>query len=503
MDRIFTVSDFARFLGILLIAGRGVGKSRLMGRFFLPQDAYRGIPTIVIDPIGETIDNFLSKILEMPRAIQEKIWPRVIYCEMAGRGGYITPFPLWYRLGTESLYQIAQRPLELIRKADAYLAHAPVHGWNPTWLIGTHAGSVLYSLGCQITELENLLTFPEHWDSRFAQIENTEARASIEFFRREYSKWSKDRRISRSEALRIKAATFTLDPSSRAMFGAAKPHVELRNVMEKRQIVLFDFSGVTDLERRRFMLMWIVSWIMSYLKARGPGHDKMPLSLLIDEFSLLTNFQSLAENSFEQELDELINVYSRSHRLWLTIASQSIGQFSDNMQHSLFSMGTDIFGRIDSIEDAEKIAKTFSTLNPWEVKSQRPIMWKYGQVGSINTYLPISEQIRIEAEKFRNLKRFEFLIRAALEEGSVDSSLHPITIENFDRGKYVNKQLVEQAKEILRKSSGLPIEPILAEITARVPASPALPELKPHPKLPRYEPNRLTLPKEDPDDDPR
>jgi len=501
--RFLILSDDIRAMGIHLVANRGTGKSRLLGRFLIPQDIYRGVPTIVIDPIGETINNVISKLCELPAAIQGQIWKRVIYIDMAGRGGSVCPFPLYYQLGNESLYQISQRPLDVIRKADAYLATAPVHGWNPTYLIGTHAGRVLFACGCQISELEYLLAYPWLWESRFAEAEQKypEVKRSTDFFRR-FSKWSSDRRQSRTEALLIKAATFTLDPETLAMFSASTPSIDIGTIIEKGQTVLLDFSGVTDLERRRFMLMWVVSYIMSYLKARGPGFTHKPLSLGIDEFSLLTNFQSTAESTFEQELDELINVYSRSHRLWLTISSQSIGQFSEKIQAALLSLGTQIFGAISDMESAEKIAKWFGEIDPWAVKTVRVVAAGRHSVVTTPIYLPLIEQTFLEAKRLQSLPKFTFLVRPAIAEGTVAKELFCGTIEHFDAGRYVDLALVNKAKALLSKRSGVPVETILAGIAERTPSVPPLPPqssvavLKPYEKSRRY-----LLPKHDEDTD--
>src|SRR5689334_17339269 len=100
-----------RDLGVHIAAARGHGKSQLIGSYFVPQDILQGIPTIVIDPIGETINYILSKIARLKSSLQEEIWPHITYIDLAGRSGYVSPFPLYYRLGNESLYEIAQRPL--------------------------------------------------------------------------------------------------------------------------------------------------------------------------------------------------------------------------------------------------------------------------------------------------------------------------------------------------------------------------------------------------------
>src|SRR5215216_1923095 len=160
LNRCCWVPDDARSMGIHIQAGKGSGKSRLMGRGIAWQDFIRGVPLVIFDPHGPTIDNFLDKITRMPREIQERLWRRVRYVNMSERAGHVIAFPLYYRMGTESLYDISQRFLDVLRKLDPYLQTASVEGWNPLWRTGTHIGMILAALNFQITEAEKLLQNP-------------------------------------------------------------------------------------------------------------------------------------------------------------------------------------------------------------------------------------------------------------------------------------------------------------------------------------------------------
>ena len=91
--KLLWVSDRARRMGIHLVAGKGSGKSRMMGRIIAWLDFIKGIPQLVLDPVGGTIDNFLDKMLRLPQVVQEELWPRVTYVDMSGRGGRVIPMP--------------------------------------------------------------------------------------------------------------------------------------------------------------------------------------------------------------------------------------------------------------------------------------------------------------------------------------------------------------------------------------------------------------------------
>ena len=114
-----SLSRSSRSMGIYVLAGRGTGKSRLLGRKITMQDFLAGILQVIFDPIGATIDNFLDKVIRfldpLPRVDRDLFWDRIIYVDMSGKDGYITPFPLYYRMGSElSLLEISERYLQTI-----------------------------------------------------------------------------------------------------------------------------------------------------------------------------------------------------------------------------------------------------------------------------------------------------------------------------------------------------------------------------------------------------
>src|ERR687895_123471 len=190
-----TLPASGRVMGLYVLAGRGTGKSRLLGRKIASGDFFAGIPQVIFDPVGATIDNFLDKVTwflhDYPQLEPGPIWDRIIYVDMSGKDGCITPFPLYYRLGTErSLLEISERYLQTIIKSNPDLFRAQVMGWPPLHRIGDYSGIVLSALGYQITEAEDLLENPEAWEAagRFAKAEQVspEAKRAVAYFRNKY-----------------------------------------------------------------------------------------------------------------------------------------------------------------------------------------------------------------------------------------------------------------------------------------------------------------------------
>ena len=189
------LSRSARSMGIYLLAGRGTGKSRLMGRKIAMQDYLAGFPQVIFDPVGATIDNFLDAMTGflqyIPADERHLFWDRIVYVDMSGKDGIVVPFPLYYRLGTErSLLESSRRYLQTIIKSNPDLFHAQVLGWPPLHRIGVLSGILLSALGYQITEAEDLLDSPETWEAAglFAQAEQVspEAKRAVSYFRNKY-----------------------------------------------------------------------------------------------------------------------------------------------------------------------------------------------------------------------------------------------------------------------------------------------------------------------------
>src|SRR5688500_20278280 len=111
-----TLPHSARAMGIYILGARGSGKSRLSGRVIAWQDYRAEIPLVIIDPLGGTIDNFLDKLSRFLQYVHPAkhswYWSRVRYVDMSGKTGDITPWPLYYKTGSQlPLRQVTERYL--------------------------------------------------------------------------------------------------------------------------------------------------------------------------------------------------------------------------------------------------------------------------------------------------------------------------------------------------------------------------------------------------------
>jgi hypothetical protein len=215
-----SLSRDSRSMGIYVLAGRGTGKSRLLGRKIAMQDFLAGFPQVIFDPVGATIDKFLDSVTGflqyIPAAERSLFWDRITYVDMSGKNGAVVPFPLYYKLSTErSLLEIAERYLQTIVKSNPDLFHAQVLGWPPLHRIGVYSGIVLSALGYQITEAEDLLDNPEAWEASglFAKAEQVspEAKRAVSYFRSTYIPMREVDRARLTTPFLDKIFSFSLD----------------------------------------------------------------------------------------------------------------------------------------------------------------------------------------------------------------------------------------------------------------------------------------------------
>lgn len=472
-DKLLWLPDNARSMGIHIQAGKGSGKSRLMGRVLAFLDFIRGVPTVILDPNGPTIDNFLDKLLWLPKEYQEKLWPRVIYVDMSGQSGRVVPFPLYYRLGQENLYTVSQRFLDVVRKVDPWLQSASIEGLNAVVRIGTYAGMALAAVGGQITEVESLLQEPEAWIAPLEQSlsEYPDAAPAMEFFRGQYSLWDEKTRARRIDSFINKTAIFNLDPTMTAMFGASAPGIIWERVIRDRKIVLIDLRHEYDIERRRFKMLWVFSYFLDYIKHRGAGHRHQPVSLIVDELASLFNVQAQGANALVADLDELINVIARNYRVWLTLAHQEMFQFDERTQKTLLTMGTQIFGSTADLDAAVNVARTFSKVDLYKVKRFEPMYGSEFGMPKVLDYRPIEfsieEQQLLQAYRLKEQPAFHFLVRPAPGEGTVTGRLRPVSIASFDKNIWPNEELVAEARKLLSRRSGVPVQQVLGDVETR------------------------------------
>ncbi len=470
-SRLVTLDDRARGMGVRLVASRGAGKSRLLGRVIAWLDLVRGTPLVILDPVGSVIDNLIDKISYLPQREQEELWSRIRYVDLAGHYGQVTPMPLLYRVGEESLFEIAQRPLDVFRKSDPALTGASVLGWNAVAAIGSRAGMALAAMGLQLTEAPALLDNPRVFEDRLqdALVDFPDLALVVDYFLRSYPALSAREREQQTLSYKRKLDLFQLDPAARAQYGADRPAIDWQQVVDQRQCVLLDCRHLLDHDRKKFAILWVYAGLLEWIKRRGPGRHR-PLSLIIDEITYLLGEKQARSDPLVEDMEELVARLARNHGIWLTFAHQEINQLSDRVNYLLMTMNQ-IFGSTADVDAALAIARRFDRWNPrWQKKRENVWAGDRGShfvIDERTTEYSIPEQEYLNSRQYLELPRFTFLVGLCRNEGSLPTSLQRISIANFDTGHYVQEDLVAGARRHLAVRDGRPIADVLNEIVER------------------------------------
>lgn len=477
-----TIPHSGRSMGIYAPGSKGHGKSRLMGRVTTFQDYISGIPQVIFDPVGGTIDNFLDKMVRflqhIPKEFHHHYWRRIVYVDVSGQEGFGVPCPIYYRLGNETLREVAERYPQLLLMSNPSLAEASVQGWAPLHRISVYSGMVLYALGLPITEAVNLLRRPEAWIDRFhwAQERFPEVSPAVSFFTQEYIPMRQSARERLTNTFLDRLFPLTLDPRLQALYGAAQPGIVWGEVERQIQTVLLDFRNVLDPEIKRFSLLWWFSYLFEYIKRRG--RSETPLAVVIDELAAMTNSQTVGlggVNPLANLFDELINVYMRNANIWLTAAHQELFQLDERLRNTLLSLGTYIIGRQSTMQACRVIADHMFLTDPMKVKHHRkvwgnadPRSGAYFVIDHEPEFMPLVEQVEVFAQRIKKLRLMNFLLRPAEGEGAVSHSVIPISIASVDRGKetgewlFPNQPVLSRLRPLLAQASGKPIAALLA-----------------------------------------
>jgi hypothetical protein len=477
-------SSFAPLLGIARNCGvgvtgtRGIGKSTLLSLFAWLDAVFHDSALIVIDPIGAIIARFFGFLSCFREADQAPLWQRIRYLNLSGPD-YVTPTPIYYRtgIGRESAFSVSQRFPDCIARLDPKLRSAGVQGFNPLWEASTAAGQILFTLGCQVTEMADLLRAPEAWSGRLAEALRRDPAIAdaVDFFRYQYPKWAQNPRDNRADALFTKLRLFT-DDVMKAQFGAATPGIDWREVVEKRLKVFIDVSAEHDYQTRQFKMLWIFSSLMDFFRRFGPVYGatrQHPTSLIVDEITFMTAAAKVGDNPLVDDLDELINRLSRNFDIRIVASFQEPYQIEDEkLLKSLLSLATQFFGRMTDPDSARLIADRTVPYQPRLVK-QTVVHVSESMMGTTinerDELFSIPEQIELGRQRFDDLNRYEYLVSRTVREGDKPLPLHFFSIAPFSGIVDLRPDagVVAGAKQELSLRDGRPVGEVVTEIAAR------------------------------------
>jgi hypothetical protein len=470
----------ARNLGIGVSGTRGIGKTQLLRLIAWLDFFHFRKPTILIDPVGSTIDGLLSMIPHYRAEDQAALWARIRYINLTP-STHAMGMPMLSRvgIGRETVFDLAQRFPAALLRLDPKLKDASQEGFNVLWESATHGCAILTALGFQVSELPALLREPESWQRAFAEAHRRcpEVADAVAFFERDYLPLRPEQRRTRIKSLLTKLTLFA-DPPTKAQFCAAISHLDWEALRTERQLWLIDLRFEPPGESRQFKLIWTLLLIIDYIKrwgAANSGDRSQPLSLIIDEVTALFAEGGASSRLLMADLDGLINRLSRNYNIHITMSYQELFQLPSGIRQTLLSLGTQCFGRMTDWETMEFVAKRYTDYDPDLIKSREPILrtWQ-GQayaIGSrVETYSR-PEQRTMTLERLTQLPTFRYLISLTTAEGEPPQSLRELSIAPYAMRRFPPAHRLDEIRTELSRRDGLPVETILREIAGRGPGA--------------------------------
>lgn len=483
------IPDSSRGMGLRCVAGKGSGKSRLIGRTLVFQDFARRKPTIVIDPTQTLINNVLDKILRLPPEVQRKAYQRIRYINLAGEVDTtgmmrVVPFPILYK--ARSPYDAAQRFPDVMERIDPALRSAPMLGIEALRNIATDVGSVLYAMGWQYSEAEALIKHAPDYRGRIMQALEKEPsiRPSAEYLLEDFPALRPQEQQMLTSSFFARTNRFSRDQISRAVYCADAPAFSWDDLIEKKLLVLIDVSKVPSAQRK-FAMQWIYQTFIDWVRIESGLERTVPISLVIDELTEMLGNPSDNTDPMAEALRQLLDVIARNHKLWVTVLHQEENQVSQQVQMRLNGIGNQIIGVTSDPDAALKVARRFMPYDPHKQKrvdsvwGSEQVRDVYGDVTGTDHFVldqrpveyTIQEQQEINSREFLGIQPFTFMVGISRREGSLPSKLTELSTGIIDAGEFPQMDKLPRVRRSLMERDGIPVQDVLTEIASRVPSA--------------------------------
>ncbi len=340
------ISEDDRRLHVYAIGQTGTGKSTLMTNMAV-EDIRQGKGIAVVDPHGDLIEKILG-------LIPEKRFEDVIVFDPSDR---------WRPLGLNMLEYDLNRPEE-----KTFIANEMQGIFNKLFLTETmgpmfeqYMKNALLLLmedsssppagGATLMEVARIFTDPEFREKKLSKASNP---VVVDFWRKEAIKAGGEAALSNmTPYITSKFNNFTANDYMRPIIGQPKSAFNFRQIMDEGKILLVNLSKgrIGDINANLLGMVIVGKILMSALSRADVVKEKRrDFNLYIDEF------QNFTTDSISTILSE-----ARKYGLNLTVAHQFIAQLNEKIRDSIFgNVGSIISFRVGP-QDAEFLAKQFSS----------------------------------------------------------------------------------------------------------------------------------------------
>ena len=331
----FGIKADDRLRHLYVIGKTGMGKTELLKNMII-QDILNGDGVGFVDPHGDAAEEILNFI---PKERIED----VIYFN-PGDVNYPIAFNIMESVSEDQRHLVASGLMGVFKKI-----------WPDVWsarmeyILNNTILSLLEIPGSTLLGINRLLSDAGWREEIVKQLKDPVVKA---FWTQEFSKYSQKYEVEATAAIQNKIGQFISAPLIRNIVGQTKSTIDMRDIMDKRKIIIINLSkGRIGEDASKLLGALLITKIQLAAMSRVDikESERSPFYLYVDEF------QNFATESFATILSE-----ARKYRLSLTLAHQYISQMDDTVRGAVFgNIGTMITFRIGS-EDADALRKEFS-----------------------------------------------------------------------------------------------------------------------------------------------
>ncbi len=300
----------SRLQHVLAIGRTGTGKTTLL-RNMLAQDCFSGHGAALLDPHGDFAHDILNAI------------PR----QRTRHTIYFNPADLENPVGFNPLLNV---PLEKRAVAADGITSAFKHQWASSW--GPRLEHILFNVIRSLLDMPrgSLLAIPRMLtDMAYRQrvLRHAIDPVNISFWKNEFDSWNDRFRTEAIAPVLNKINRFLASPAIRNILGQTKNTIDLRRVMDERQLFIANLSkGLLGEGHANLLGALLVSSFQLAAQSRADieESERAEFYLYADEF------QNFATDSFATILSE-----SRKYGLGLILAHQYLDQLPDSLRASV------------------------------------------------------------------------------------------------------------------------------------------------------------------------
>lgn len=333
--RLFGIKRDDRRRHMHIIGKTGMGKTSLLLNMAV-SDIRNGSGLAFVDPHGDVADALLDYIPE--HRIKDVV--------------YFNPQDLDYPIAFNVLGDVAENQRHIV--ADG-LVGVFKKIWADSW--GPRLEYILRNTILTLLENENstlldIMRILVDKNFRANIVYKMQDPVLKQFWLNEYDGYTDKLLVEAISPIQNKVGQFTSSPLIRNIIGQAKSSINLREIMDKKKILIMNLSkgAVGEGGAQLLGAMMITKMQLAAMsRVDIPEHGRQDFYAYIDEF------QNFSTDSFAEILSE-----ARKYRLSLILAHQYVEQLSEVVRGAVFgNVGTTIVFRIGAA-DAEFMEREFT-----------------------------------------------------------------------------------------------------------------------------------------------